>query len=755
MYLSNNRNSLYLLGINFKKVGREMCKDRGWLSGFFSIFLIVLLIGGSMIPAFAQEQGQNNPVIATFSGGTGTPQDPYLISSPEDLLAMSELQGNGKYLESSYKLTANIDLGDHAWVPLGGEGPMFTGTFDGNGKKITLRQIADGSRLGLFENTGKSSMIKNLTVNGQIAQSISASGELSFGLIAAQAEGTIENCITEGKIDLTVRGSGESCFGAVTGRLSGSIDQTLNKAVFTLKRSGGGNLLMGGITGDAMGKDTRLLSLTNQGNIAVTSDGPCSVGGVAGFCWFVSKAENLLNLGNITVKQTATLNGSMPCVGGIFGELRSCELDKALNKGNLSFEYSGPFVEEEIVAAGVVGKAEEASLKNVGNEGNVETKTARIQHVIGITKPGRKTTIENAYSKGKIYGSTAQARGDIYAMGLGEAVVTSNFYSGGTVRLKAGNLGEINGDALANVRPGDKTSIYKYCYWNSSIDPFPGYPTFNKPTATSKAVNISTGKLSTAVSIGGKQYDTLSQALNAWVAAQKGGYLGWTAAAQPVFDWTFGYQMPDSMLYPNRREGKWLNTSNWAYEWMDKADKLDLIPQILLNQDMTKSISRKEFSALAVKLYENLKGSKVTMDLQSPFTDINDPAVSASYSLGIVAGIGNGLFAPDRSLSREQAATMLTRVYKAVYWEGWALEQDGAYTLHVLDTAGVAKFGDDHLISGYAKDSVYFMAKNKIIEGLGNNLFGPAFLAGKDINYGTATREQAFKIAVDMIEKFK
>ncbi|MDD3706206.1 MAG: S-layer homology domain-containing protein, partial [Clostridiaceae bacterium] len=446
--------------------------------------------------------------------------------------------------------------------------------------------------------------------------------------------------------------------------------------------------------------------------------------------------------------------GSMSFAGGIMGELRDSEMDKAHNKGNIYFEYTGPFVNEEIAAGGVAG-TEMALLKNVGNEGNVETKTAKFQHAIGITKPGRDTKIENAYSKGKIYGSTTKPDGDIYAMGLGETVVTNNFYFGGTVRYKVGKLQEQIGDALANIRPGDKINIHNYCYWNSSIAPFPGYPTFNKPTATSKAVNVTTGKLSAPVSLGGKQYDNLSEALNAWVDQHNQGYLSWTAGEQPVFDWAFGYQIPDFMKYTNRREGKWLNTSDWAYEWMDKADKLNIIPYLLLNQDMTKSITRKEFSALAVELYENLKGSKVSVHMTNPFTDVDDTAVTKAYNLGIVSGVGKGLFSPDAALTREQASAMLTRGYKAVYWEGWTLKEDLTYSLHVLDTAGVVEFNDDGLISGYAKDSVYFMVKNNIISGLGNNNFGPSPRAGMGESYGTATREQAFKIAVAMIERFR
>ncbi len=734
---------------------------------FLSVILVLAFICAGVIPIMAQEDeperlpAQEEPQhdgsqhkVYSFSGGKGTAQDPYIISTVDDLLAFSEALGDGNYAQSSYRLTANIDLGNTVWAAPT-DGPSFEGTFDGNSKKITIRQIADGDKMGLFGSTDRESLIKDLTVNGQISKSLSTSGDTFFGLIAARGEGRIENCITEGKVDLTVSGPGEFSFGGITGRLEGSIDNAMNKATLTLKKSGDRRLMMGGITGDAMGENTRLSSLTNQGSITAAFDNQANIGGLAGFCGFGAKAENLLNLGNLTLTQTATADRSMSYAGGVLGELRDSQMDKALNKGNIFFEYAGPYVEEEIVAGGVAGTSEYALLKNVGNEGNVETKIARIQHVIGITKPGRDTRIENAYSRGRIYGSTTQTKEEIYAMGLGEEVVANNFYFGGTVKLKAGKYQEIDGDALANIRPGTKTNTYNYCYWNSSLPPFSGYPTFNKPTATCKAVNVTSGKLSASVSISGKKCDTLSSALNAWVAMQRDGYLNWTAAAQPVFEWTFGYKIPDYMKYKNSREGKWLNTSNWAYEWMDKADKLDIIPDILLNQDMAKGITRKEFSALALRLYENLKGIKVDTDIENPFTDVNDPDVNKAYSLGIVSGVGNRLFAPDQTMTREQASTMLTRVYKAIYWEGWTLEGDGAYDRHVLDTEGVNKFSDDNLISGYARDSVYFMAKYDIIAGIENNNFGPAPAAGRGADYGKATREQAFKIAVSMIEKFK
>ncbi|NLK18684.1 MAG: hypothetical protein GX310_02700 [Synergistaceae bacterium] len=78
--------------------------------------------------------------LAAFSGGNGTAGNPYIITTAEQLDEMR----NG--LAAHYKLGNDIDLGEvpyntgSGWKPIGGfdlgEGP-FTGSLDGNGKKIT------------------------------------------------------------------------------------------------------------------------------------------------------------------------------------------------------------------------------------------------------------------------------------------------------------------------------------------------------------------------------------------------------------------------------------------------------------------------------------------------------------------------------------------------------------------------------------------------------------------------------------------
>jgi len=178
---------------------------------------------------------------------------------------------------------------------------------------------------------------------------------------------------------------------------------------------------------------------------------------------------------------------------------------------------------------------------------------------------------------------------------------------------------------------------------------------------------------------------------------------------------------------------------------------------VLIGADMTKPITRLEFAALAVKLYEAMSGKKAEVG-SSPFTDTNEAEVLKAVNIGITNGTSKDKFSPDDLITREQAATMLTRAYKAAYWEGWSLAADSSYKTHKLDYEGVAPFADDADISAFAKPSVYFMVKYNIINGVGNNMFAPNranIPANAAVNYGQATREAAIKIAVASYENLK
>ena len=80
-----------------------------------------------------------------------------------------------------------------------------------------------------------------------------------------------------------------------------------------------------------------------------------------------------------------------------------------------------------------------------------------------------------------------------------------------------------------------------------------------------------------------------------------------------------------------------------------------------------------------------------------------------AYALGITNGVTPTTFDPYTNISREQLATMLTRVYKSLSLP--RLDPAQRRAVHP-DYTGVTPFADDGYISAYAKPSVYFMVKN-------------------------------------------
>ena len=199
-----------------------------------------------------------------------------------------------------------------------------------------------------------------------------------------------------------------------------------------------------------------------------------------------------------------------------------------------------------------------------------------------------------------------------------------------------------------------------------------------------------------------------------------------------------------------------MKTSGWAQDLniAEKAAEYGLIPDSLKGADWTKPITRAEFAAVSVKLYENLSGTKAVAAATNPFTDTKDAEVLKAYNTGLMVGVSADKFDPKTILNREQAATALTRVLKRTYIPGWTFATDGNYTLNFKQPA---KFTDDAKISDWAKPSVYFMVANNIIAGVGNNTFAPknTTAAEEALGYANATCEQALKIAVYMVENLK
>ena len=158
------------------------------------------------------------------------------------------------------------------------------------------------------------------------------------------------------------------------------------------------------------------------------------------------------------------------------------------------------------------------------------------------------------------------------------------------------------------------------------------------------------------------------------------------------------------------QEEIWSNADEWAKEELISASSKKLIPETFAKKDFTKTISRQDFAAVCVKLYEAFTKETVEGVLENPFIDTDDEYVLKAYSLGITNGVSDNEFG-NGEVTREQMATMLTRVLKIV----------GIDT--AVDENQIEIFKDDSLLHDWGRESVYFMASNGIIKGIGNNVF--------------------------------
>ena len=189
-----------------------------------------------------------------------------------------------------------------------------------------------------------------------------------------------------------------------------------------------------------------------------------------------------------------------------------------------------------------------------------------------------------------------------------------------------------------------------------------------------------------------------------------------------------------------------LTASAWAVPEITAAVELGIVPDAILT-DFTAKITRAEFCSLIVKLlatrinaptYAHLLWERGVEPVDaSTFTDTKQEEVLVAYALGILNGRGNGIFDPDSSITRQEAAVMLRNAARLM-----RVEPEGANT-----------FADSGEFASWATDAIGFVSSVKdrtsgaaVMGGIGSNQFGPK---------GTYTKEQAILAAVRLFRAEK
>jgi len=282
----------------------------------------------------------------------------YQISNREQLAGFAYLVNNGtNFSGKTVALTADIDLGDNEWIPIGNTKAAFAGTFDGHYFNIYGLKISNQkNNLGLFGYvTGIVKRVNVLNANINVDDAGS-----NIGI----AIGYTTNVFSEINVSGFINAPASDYVGGVAGNvaISGNFtfDSCKNEAIIIGKNYIGG---IAGCWNDILSSyyNSYTLKITNMENIADIS-GADYVGGIVGYI----KANNP-DSGSISITASDFKNsGNIVAgtyVGGIFGYAFS---DTASTLTNATNNAS---VTADAIIGGIAGKVEGISLSNSSNDG--------------------------------------------------------------------------------------------------------------------------------------------------------------------------------------------------------------------------------------------------------------------------------------------------------------------------------------------------------------------------------------------------
>jgi hypothetical protein len=193
------------------------------------------------------------PVLAMIQepaiGGNGSPDDPYLIESADQLLAISRDAG------AHYRLTNDIDLQGRSFArPII---PIFWGRFDGHDHAVGNATFTGTEDAGLFGVLLADATVDSLTMIGVHVENTVHNAAGQMGVLAARNHGRICACCVSTDCGFGSVGTNDLIGGlvAVNGT-GGEIERCFVSWAATGKYDRGGLTLWGGIAGLNLGRIT-------------------------------------------------------------------------------------------------------------------------------------------------------------------------------------------------------------------------------------------------------------------------------------------------------------------------------------------------------------------------------------------------------------------------------------------------------------------------------------------------------------------
>ena len=336
------------------KKEKKQFLTKGDLILFFVVVVVALVIFSSVkiyfnskneekTPAVSVTQQQNTPVLvwngaaaSSFASGSGTKEDPYIISAGGQLAYLANLvnDGNSYYAACHYKLGADIilnktdDFGmwtekapENEWTPIGYSADedvhsYFTGTFDGDGHTVSGMYISEESDYAGLFGVVRNGQVKNLCINNAYVNAINYVGGIAGYFSADTTEmAGFENCSFSGVVN-----AGGNNAGGITGyfRADGQDNTPVISECCAFGSVTAANGYAGGIAGvsEAATGNAKIKNCFSASNVTavknaggITGNSRCQDGN--------STIEGCYNAGIVVADENAGgISGYISCVAG-------------------------------------------------------------------------------------------------------------------------------------------------------------------------------------------------------------------------------------------------------------------------------------------------------------------------------------------------------------------------------------------------------------------------------------------------------
>lgn len=349
------------------------------------------------------------------------------IETVDDLLALAKAT-DAETLGKNYRLKADLNLKDTPFNGIGSAARPFTGMFDGQGHTISHVTVnaPEGENVGFFnaikgatirdlklvdvEITGKTN-VGGLVGNAQVQLDSSDLSKNVANLIGGcSVSGTVTGTknvgglvgLNEGKTDpqtlFSIASAVDKCAASVTvngkemtGGLVGKNGGTITKS-----SSGGtvkGDTTTGGLVGDSSGDiydshtSCTVAGRSHTGGFVGFSDGAVkncySIGGVSGtdytggFAGVISRAENVVSAGQVTIVGTPTQGYNGGFAGKLYGMVAG--LDNQITVKNASGNCTQPNGPDLPIVGNAIdfsGDAQKEALEKMALRSNAEVNAA-------------------------------------------------------------------------------------------------------------------------------------------------------------------------------------------------------------------------------------------------------------------------------------------------------------------------------------------------------------------------------------------